>query len=90
MTTHRWIYPSASIRFSAIAGFAWCVFPTIVHGAGMHPSPVPRQRFAETLAEQEQELKTNALTLCFAESRKKLAADHQRPVYQARLVTHWK
>jgi hypothetical protein len=90
MTTHRWIFPSASIRFRAIAGLAWCVLPTIVRAAGKYPSPVPRLRFAETLAEQKQELKANALMLRFAESRKRLAADRQRPVYQARLVTHWK
>jgi len=90
MTTHRWIFPSASIRFRAIAGLAWCVFLTIVRAAGKYPSPVPGQRFAETWAEQEQELKANALMLRCAESRKKLAADLQRPAYQARLVTHWK
>ena len=45
------------------------------------PSPVPHQVFSETLAEQEKELKTNALMLRFAESRKKLAADRYRPAY---------
>ena len=45
------------------------------------PSLVPRQLFSETLAEQEQELKTNAQMLRFAESRKKLAADRYRPAY---------
>ncbi|MCX6996434.1 MAG: GH32 C-terminal domain-containing protein [Kiritimatiellaeota bacterium] len=45
------------------------------------PSPVPRQVFSETLAEQEKELKTNALMLRFAESRKKLAVDRYRPAY---------
>ena len=44
-------------------------------------SPVPRQIFSETLAAQEQELKTNAQMLRFAASRKKLAADRYRPAY---------
>jgi hypothetical protein len=46
-----------------------------------YPSPVPRQVFSGTLAEQEQELKANVLMLRFAESRKKLAADPYRPAY---------
>ena len=46
-----------------------------------YPSPVPRQVFSPTLAEQEQELKTNVLMLRFAESRQKLAADPYRPAY---------
>jgi beta-fructofuranosidase len=45
------------------------------------PSPVPHQVFSETLAEQQQELTTNALMLRFAASRKKLAADRYRPAY---------
>jgi len=45
------------------------------------PSPVPRQVFSQTLAEQEEELKTNALMLRFAKSRQKLAADPYRPAY---------
>ena len=46
-----------------------------------YASPVPKQRFPETLAEQERELKTNALMLRFAASRKKLASDRFRPAY---------
>ncbi len=45
------------------------------------PSPVPRQLFSGTLAEQEKELKSNALMLRFARSRQKLAADAYRPAY---------
>lgn len=45
------------------------------------PSPVPRQLFSDTLADQEQELKTNAQMLRFAESRRKLADDGYRPAY---------
>ena len=48
---------------------------------GKYSSPVPRQVFSPTLAEQEKELKTNVLMLRFAESRKKLAADPYRPAY---------
>lgn len=44
-------------------------------------SPVPRQMFSETLALQEQELKTNTQMLRFAASRRKLAADRYRPAY---------
>ena len=40
-----------------------------------------KQQFSETLAEQEEELKTNALMLRFAASRKKLATDRYRPAY---------
>ena len=46
-----------------------------------YQSPVPRQVFSGTLAEQEKELSTNDLMLRFAASRKKLAADRFRPVY---------
>ena len=38
-------------------------------------SPVPKFTFAKTLAEQEQQLKTNTLMLRFAESRKNLFKD---------------
>ncbi|MHB8970909.1 MAG: GH32 C-terminal domain-containing protein [Pirellulaceae bacterium] len=46
-----------------------------------YASPVPRQLFSENLAEQEEELKTNALMLRFAASRKQLASDRYRPAY---------
>ncbi len=46
-----------------------------------YPSPVPRQVFAPTLTEQEQQLNTNLLMLRFAKSRQKLAADAYRPTY---------
>jgi len=46
-----------------------------------YPSPVPRQVFSRTLAEQEKELKTSERMLRFAESRQKLAADPYRPAY---------
>ncbi len=44
-------------------------------------SPVPRQVFSETLAEQEAELETNELMLRFADSRRHLAALPHRPAY---------
>ncbi len=44
-------------------------------------SPVPRQLFSSSLAEQEQELKTNTLMVRFARSRKKMAGDLYRPAY---------
>ncbi|MCY2926976.1 MAG: glycoside hydrolase family 32 protein, partial [Planctomycetota bacterium] len=46
-----------------------------------YPSPVPRQRFSRTLAEQEKELAANELMLRFAQSRRRLAADRYRPAY---------
>ena len=44
-------------------------------------SPVPKFTFAKTLAEQEEQLKTNPLILRFAESRKRLSSDPYRPIY---------
>lgn len=46
-----------------------------------HASPVPRQIFPKTLAEQEQALKTDPQMLRFAASRKRLSADRYRPAY---------
>ena len=45
------------------------------------PSPVPRELFSETLAEQEKELATSGQMLRFAASRRRLAADRYRPAY---------
>jgi beta-fructofuranosidase len=56
---------------------ALTVLPETVRWA----SPVPRQVFSMTLAEQEKELKTNALMLRFAASRRKLARLPYRPAY---------
>ena len=44
-------------------------------------SPVPKFTFAKTLAEQEEQLKTNPLILRFAASRKRLSSDPYRPIY---------
>jgi len=44
-------------------------------------SRVPKYTFAETLREQEAQLRTNPLILRFIESRKKMAADPYRPIY---------
>ncbi|HZY82408.1 MAG TPA: glycoside hydrolase family 32 protein [Cyclobacteriaceae bacterium] len=44
-------------------------------------SPVPKFKFAQTLKEQQEQLKTNPLMLRFAESRKKQASDRYRPIY---------
>ena len=44
-------------------------------------SPVPKFTFAKTLAEQEEQLKTNPLMLRFAASRKRLSSDPYRPIY---------
>ena len=44
-------------------------------------SRVPKFNFADTLEEQEAQLKTNPLILRFKESRKKMADDPHRPIY---------
>lgn len=44
-------------------------------------SPVPKFTFGRTLAEQEEQLKTNLLVLRFADSRKKQSKDPYRPIY---------
>lgn len=45
------------------------------------PSLVPQYTFAETLVEQEAQLKTNPLLLRMIESRAKQAGDPHRPIY---------
>ena len=44
-------------------------------------SKVPRYTFADTLEEQERQLKTNPLLLRFQASRKELESDPHRPIY---------
>jgi len=46
-----------------------------------YTSRVPKYTFADTLEEQEAQLKTNPLILRFIESRKKMASDPYRPIY---------
>ena len=46
-----------------------------------YTSRFPKFRFADTLQEQEVELKSSPLMLRFAESRHKLAGDPHRPLY---------
>lgn len=46
-----------------------------------YTSPVPKFTFARTLAEQEEQLKTNPLMIRFAQSRKRLSNDPYRPIY---------
>src|SRR5688572_22574828 len=46
-----------------------------------YTSKVPKYTFANTLQEQEAQLKTNPLMLRLIESRKKLAGDRFRPIY---------
>jgi len=46
-----------------------------------YTSRVPKYTFANTLQEQEVQLKTNPLVLRFIESRKKMAGDPYRPIY---------
>jgi beta-fructofuranosidase len=44
-------------------------------------SPVPKFNFANTLNEQQQQLKSNPLLVRFAEARKRQARDRYRPLY---------
>ena len=44
-------------------------------------SRVPKYTFPRTLAEQQEQLKTNPLILRFKESRRKMAGDPYRPIY---------
>lgn len=46
-----------------------------------YTSRVPKYKFAETLDEQQEQLKTNPLMQRFNESRQKLADDPHRPLY---------
>ncbi len=46
-----------------------------------YTSKVPHFTFANTLAEQEKQLKNNPLILRFAKSRKSMAGDPYRPIY---------
>ncbi len=46
-----------------------------------YTSKVPKYTFANTLDEQEAQLKTNPLMLRLIESRKKLSGDRFRPIY---------
>ncbi len=46
-----------------------------------YTSKVPHFTFANTLAEQEKQLKNNPLILRFAKSRKSMASDPYRPIY---------
>ena len=46
-----------------------------------YTSRVPKFKFADTLEEQEAQLKTNPLMLRFAASRKKMAGERYRPIY---------
>lgn len=46
-----------------------------------YPSHTPKYLFADTLEEQEAQLKTNLLIHRFAESREKLSSDPYRPAY---------
>jgi beta-fructofuranosidase len=64
----------------------WIGFALSPHlGAAEKPrdftSKVPQYTFATTLAEQEAQLKTNALLLRMHESRRKMAEDPHRPIY---------
>lgn len=57
------------------------VTPASTREEGPYSSHTPKYIFADTLEEQEAQLKTNPLIQRFAESREKLASDPYRPAY---------
>lgn len=72
------------ITASLLSFFVFLLVNHIVSGQADKPpyiSPVPKFTFAKTLAEQEEQLKSNPLMLRFAESRKRLSSDPYRPIY---------
>lgn len=72
------------ITASLLSFFLFLLVNHIVSGQADKPpyiSPVPKFTFAKTLAEQEEQLKSNPLMLRFAESRKRLSSDPYRPIY---------
>ena len=69
-----------SVFFSMAVFVGFCV----MNGQEMRPEPtskVPKFVYAQTLAEQENQLKTDPLMLRFAASRKRQAGDRYRPTY---------
>jgi len=76
-------------KLAAVVGIALCGLSGIaragkalkVEPSGRYKSLTPRYIFADTLAEQEEQLKTNELMLRFAASRKKHASTPYRPAY---------
>ncbi|MFN0128600.1 MAG: GH32 C-terminal domain-containing protein [Verrucomicrobiales bacterium] len=72
--------------YSVVSGAMASVVATVAVVPHVRPpdpfaSPVPRQVFPETLAEQEEALKTDPQMQRFAASRKRLSADRYRPAY---------
>jgi len=82
-------YPIVSAKaedvgtYSVLAGEYESQFATLAVAPKVVPwtSPVPRQLFSETLAEQQKELQANELMLRFAASRRELARLPHRPAY---------
>jgi len=77
--------PSASHGTSLLGllfviGLATCC-AKVQAGPEPYTSLVPRQKFSETLLEQEKELANDLQMLRFVASRKRLAADRYRPLY---------
>ena len=81
MVAHLWIRSLPFTWIFATTGLARCAFRAIVRAAKPHPSPVPRPLFSGAVAEQEKELKTNAMKRHFTESLMKLAVERYRQAY---------
>jgi len=75
--------PTLAVAAAAIltAGLALQRQSSAAEGPRDNTSRVPSYTFAETLEEQEAQLKTNPLLLRMIESRRKMADDPHRPIY---------
>lgn len=77
----------ASVGLLAVLATVQAATPSLASEVGPRQvrekfgSPVPRQVFSQTLAQQENELMTNAQMLRFAHSRQRQAGDRYRPLY---------
>ena len=75
------VLPSVTMATALLTGFAVEQGVLAADKQPDYTSRVPAFTFADTLAQQETQLKTNPLMLRFAESRKKMAGDPYRPIY---------
>jgi beta-fructofuranosidase len=72
---------SAAVSTVFVTGFALGKQPLADPKEPDYTSRVPKFTFADTLEEQEAQLRTNPLTERFVRSRRKTAGDRYRPIY---------
>ena len=75
------VFLSVTMATALMAGFGLEQGTFAQENQPDYTSRVPTFTFADTLAQQEAQLKTNPLLLRFAESRKKMADDPHWPIY---------